>query len=261
MRPQRLASILDLVRRTGHISIAEVCAALGVSPATARRDLDSLAAQKLVQRTYGGASALVNGGHERTPADRTAPPAEAETGLARRLTGLVPAGATVGLNGGTTTTEVARELARADHLTPSDGSVGFTLVTNALNIAYELTNRPHVHVAVSGGSVRARSFELTGPVAVAGLRELVLDVAVLGVDGVHPQFGTTTADAGQAEVGRSLAAAAHRVVVVADRSKHGVTGPHRLLPLEDVDVLVTDAVPDRALGAALTEAGVEVVTA
>jgi len=245
----------------GHVTVAQVREELGTSVATARRDLDALAAQRRVVRTHGGASALASSGYERPLADKAAVHAEAKSAIARATCALVAVGDVVGLNGGTTTTEVARELARADHLTPADGSRGFTLVTNALNIAFEVALRPHATVVVSGGTVRPRSFELSGPAARSSLQELVLDVAVVGVDGVDARFGATTMDAGEAEIGRALAGSARRVVVVADSSKHGASGPQRLLDLDGVDVLVTDVAPDGPLAGALVEAGVRVVVA
>ncbi|WP_298805829.1 DeoR/GlpR family DNA-binding transcription regulator [uncultured Pseudokineococcus sp.] len=261
MRQQRLARILDLLSRDGHVTVAQVREELGTSDATARRDLDALAQQRLVVRTHGGASVLASSGYERPLADKASVHAEAKEAVARAAVGLVAVGDVVGLNGGTTTTEVARELARADHLAPADGSRGFTIVTNALNIAVEVAARPHARVVMSGGTVRPRSLELSGPAARRSLEEVVLDVAVLGVEGVDARFGATTADAGEADIGRTLAGAARRVVVVADASKHGRTGPQRLLDLERVDVLVTDRAPEHPLARALADAGVRVVVA
>ncbi|WP_299038428.1 DeoR/GlpR family DNA-binding transcription regulator [uncultured Pseudokineococcus sp.] len=261
MKQQRLARILDMVAQDGHVTLAQVRAELGTSVATARRDLDALAQQRLVVRTHGGASALASSGYERPLADKAAVHAEAKGAIARATCDLIAVGDVVGVNGGTTTTEVARELARADHLAPADGTRGFTLVTNALNIAFELAVRPHATVVMSGGTVRPRSFELSGPAARTSLQEVVLDVAVLGVDGVDARFGATTADAGEADIGRTLADAARRVVVVADSSKHGRTGPQRLLDLDRVDVLVTERAPGAPLARALAEAGVRLVLA
>ncbi len=260
MRQHRLTQILQMVSESGHVSVAEVSSRLQASPATVRRDLNALAEQKLVLRTHGGAS-VFSSGYELPLQARTTIHAEAKSAIARATSALIGVGDVVGLNGGTTTTEVAWQLARTDHLTPSDGSRGFTLVTNALNIAYELTVRPHVRIVLAGGTVRPRSYELVGPTARSSIGELVLDVAVLGVDGVSPRFGVTTADADEAEVGRALAGAAKRVVVVADASKFSVTGPSRLLELSRVDVLVTDRAPAGELAAALGAAEVRLVVA
>ena len=260
MREPRLHRILTMVSETGHVSVAEVGGRLAVSAATARRDLDELARQKLVIRTHGGASALTSG-YELPLHAKTGINAGAKAAIAAAAGALVRVGEVVGMNGGTTTTQVARALARRDELSPADGRRGFTVVTNALNIAWDMTVRPQARVVVVGGSVRANSFELVGPSARAVLAETVLDVALLGVDGVDARFGVTTADAGEAEVGRAFAAAAKQVVVVADASKFGATGPTRLLGLDGVDVLVTDRPPPGPLAAALAGAGVRLVVA
>ena len=260
MRQHRLTKILDLVTESGHVTVAEVSSRLQASPATVRRDLNALAEQRLVLRTHGGASALTSG-YELPLQAKTTIHAEAKAAIARATSALVGVGDVVGLNGGTTTTEVAWQLARSDHLTPTDGSRGFTLVTSALNIAYELTVRPHVRIVLAGGTVRPRSYELVGPAARRSIGELVLDVAVLGVDGVSARFGATTAEPEEAEVGRALAGAAKTVVVVADASKLDATGASRLLALERLDVLVTDRSPGGELADALAAAGVRVVVA
>ncbi len=90
---------------------------------------------------------------------------------------LVAPGAVIGLNGGTTTSELARALATRATL-----DSGFTIVTNALNIAAELTVRRHVKIVVTGGVARQQSYELIGPLASGVLEQVTLDVAFLGVD-------------------------------------------------------------------------------
>lgn len=55
-RTDRLTAILDLLAESGHVEVEDIVTRLGVSPATARRDLDSLAKQRLLSRTRGGAT-------------------------------------------------------------------------------------------------------------------------------------------------------------------------------------------------------------
>ena len=74
----------------------------------------------------------------------------------------------------------ARALAvRADLNSTGDGAQ-LTVVTNALNIANELLVRSGMKIVVAGGVVRPQSFELVGPLGGALLREVTLDVALLG---------------------------------------------------------------------------------
>ncbi|RZS91628.1 DeoR family transcriptional regulator [Motilibacter rhizosphaerae] len=257
---QRLNQVLELVIQQGNVSIAEICESLGVSTATVRRDLNTLAEQRLVTRTHGGAAAL-GSGYELPLQYKIARQAEAKKAIAAAVAELVSPGDSVGLNGGTTTTEVARVLARADRLAGSGDAPGVTIVTNALNIAYELSVREHVKIVVTGGVPRRQSYELVGPLVGSSLRDFSLELAVLGVDGITARFGATTVHEGEAEASRQLASVAQRVVVAADSSKLGRTTFARICPLDAVDVLVTDVDVETSVAHDLAAAGVEVIVA
>lgn len=257
---QRLNTVLELVSRRGNVTITEVGEALGVSTATVRRDLNLLAEQRLVTRTHGGASAL-GSGYELPLQYKIARQAEAKVAIALAVAELVGPGDSVGLNGGTTTSEVARVLGRSERLRASGGSPGVTIVTNALNIAYELSVRDHVKIVVTGGVPRRQSYELVGSLVGSSLRDFSLDLAVLGVDGLTGKFGATTVHEGEAEASRQIAAVARRVVVAADSTKMNRTTFARICPLDQVDVLVTDRDVPADLAADLATAGVDVVVA
>ncbi|GAA3639185.1 DeoR/GlpR family DNA-binding transcription regulator [Kineosporia mesophila] len=257
---QRLNKVLEFVTERGNVSIAEVADALDVSPATVRRDLNLLAQQRLVTRTHGGASAL-GSGYELPLQYKLVRQAEGKTAIARAVAALVSPGDSVGLNGGTTTSEVARVLGSSERLLARGSTPGITIVTNALNIAYELSVREHVKIVVTGGVPRAQSYELVGPLVAASLREFSLDLAVLGVDGLTGRFGATTIHEGEGEASRQIAAVARRVVVAADSTKLGKTTFARICPLEQIDTLVTDLPLTPELNAAMETAGVEVLVA
>jgi DeoR family transcriptional regulator of aga operon len=257
---QRLNELLELISERGNVSIAEIGDALGISAATARRDLATLADQRLVTRTHGGASAL-GSGYELPLQYKIARQADAKVRIARAAASLVAVSDSVGLNGGTTTSEVARELGRSDRLVRSDGDFGVTIVTNALNIAYELSVRPHVKIVVTGGVSRRQSYELVGPLVSTSLAEMVLDVAILGVDGLSVRFGATTLHEGEADVSQQFGRVAKKVVIVADSTKMERTTFARICPLDLIDVLVTDQPVATELERALTAAGVEIIVA
>ena len=115
------------------------------------------------------------------------------------------------------------------------------MVTNALNIAAELAVRANIELVVCGGSARSESYELVGPLAELTLRNINLDVAVIGVDGVSATAGLTTHHEVEAQTNRCLLRAAAQVVVVADSSKIGRRGFARISELGAVSDLVTDS--------------------
>jgi DeoR family transcriptional regulator, aga operon transcriptional repressor len=176
---------------------------------------------------------------------------------------MVPAGATVGLNGGTTTTEVARALANRAYL--RDGSVGagpvVTVVTNALNIASDLMAFPDVKMVVTGGVARPQSYELIEPLASPLLSEIALDYVILGVDGIDPDRGASAHHEGEAHINRQMVEQAAEVVVVADSSKLGVRAFARICGVGGIGVLVTDAGASTAMVSRFEQRHIRVVIA
>ena len=233
-----------------------------MSPATVRRDLDELASQQLLVRTRGGAVPTSVSYDLPLRYKLTRRPDEKRS-IAATAAELVVPGSVVGLNGGTTTTEVARALALRADLRADPGDTNgnpITIVTNALNIAHELAVRPQVKLVVTGGVVRSQSYELAGPLAMPALERLTLDLAILGVDAVSVADGATTNNETEAAVNELMAQRARTVVVVADASKLGRRAFARICPIDRVDILVTGATGDGQSIADLRAAGVDVMT-
>jgi DeoR family transcriptional regulator of aga operon len=257
-RYARWNALLELLTDSGRITVEDAASRLEVSQATIRRDLDQLSQQQMITRTRGGA--VANGVSYDLPLRyKTAKHSAEKQRIGAAAAALVAPGMVVGLNGGTTTTEVARALAvRPDLATTRDGAQ-LTVVTNALNIANELLVRSRMKIVVTGGVVRPQSFELVGPLAVGILREVTLDMALLGVDAIDVRLGAAAHHEGEAAMNNLMVARARRVVIIADSSKLGQHAFARICPVERVDVLVTDAEATDASIASFQAAGVEVV--
>jgi DeoR family transcriptional regulator of aga operon len=253
MRQQeRLGLILDRLAKNGTVSVLDLTTELNASPASIRRDLRALEEQQLLKRTHGGAVAA-EVIYELPMRYRTGRHQEEKLRIAQAAVGLVTdAVHSVGLGGGTTTTELARAL----------GSLGRSLkvVTNALNIAGDLSVRSAIDLVVTGGSVRPESYELVGPIADRALGGIHLDLVFLGVDGIDATGGISTHDEVEAQTDHCLMHTAARVVVLADSSKVGNRAFTRIAPIEEVAMLVTDAAADRTELDRLRAAGVEVIT-
>jgi DeoR family transcriptional regulator of aga operon len=241
----RLSAILEDLSRNGSVSVADLANPLAVSQATIRRDLQLLEEQRLVSRVHGGA--VARGVLYELPLRyKAARHQEEKRRIAQAAASLVGDGATVGLTGGTTTTEVARALAERASL---------TVVTNALNIASELAVRSNLKLLVPGGVARPESYELVGPIAEASLTTLNLDLAFLGVDGITAETGCTTHHEVEAFTNRALMRRAKRVVVVADSSKLGQVAFARICAVDEVDELITDSDANAEEIASLEAAG------
>jgi DeoR family transcriptional regulator of aga operon len=256
-RHERLSGLLELLGERGRVEVDELADELTVSAATIRRDLDHLAEQQLLTRTRGGA--VVNNVSYDLPlrykSGRRAPE---KSKIGQAAAGLVSAGDVIGLNGGTTTTEVARAVAtRGDLARPSDGPT-LTVVTNALNIANELAVRQHIKLVVTGGVARPQSFELTGPLATKVLNDITLDVLFLGVDAIDADSGAYAHHEGEASINALMVDRAQRVVVVADSSKLGCRAFARICAIPRIHALVTDSDASEAVVAGFRSVGLAV---
>jgi DeoR family transcriptional regulator, aga operon transcriptional repressor len=259
-RYRRWNELLELLAAAGQLQVEDAAKALGVSAATVRRDFDELAGQQMLTRIRGGAVAQgvnydlpLRYKTERHPSEKQR--------IGALAASMVRPGQVAGLNGGTTTTEVARALAIRADLSADGPFPTVTVVTNALNIATELAVRQHIKIVTTGGVARPQSYELTGPLATGVLEQVTLDVAILGVDGIDAVAGATAHHEGEASINRLMGQRASRVIVVADSSKVGRRAFARICTIAEIEVLVTDtgiAAPDAAR---LEDAGVDVLTA
>jgi DeoR family transcriptional regulator, aga operon transcriptional repressor len=253
----RLTGLLELLTERGRLEIDDIAVELGVSAATIRRDFDQLAQQQLLTRTRGGA--VSNSVSYDLPLRyKTSRNADEKQRIGAAAAGLVRRGSIVGLTGGTTSTEVARAITARGSLQITDGEPAVTIVTNAVNIANELTVRPQVKIVMTGGVARPQSYELIGPLAQRTLDDLTLDLAILGVNGIDPDYGASAHNEGEASINASMASRARQVVVVADSSKLGQRAFARVCPIGDIGILITDMkAPDDLVGR-FEKAGVEV---
>ncbi|HEX7298657.1 MAG TPA: DeoR/GlpR family DNA-binding transcription regulator [Solirubrobacteraceae bacterium] len=256
-RYERWNLLLELLARDGQLSVDDAARELAVSTATIRRDFEELARQQMLTRTRGGAVGNTVA-YDLPLRYKTARHASEKERIGRAAAGMVGAGAVVGLNGGTTTTDVARALALRTDLNGSREAGKLTVVTNALNIANELAVRQHVKIVVTGGIPRAQSYELVGPLARLVLEEVSLDVAFIGVDGINTAVGATTHNEEEASVNQLIVQRAAKVVVVADSSKLGRQAFARICGLDELDGLITDRPDDMEEIQRLEEAGVTV---
>ena len=248
-RAERLSELLRVLADTGSLQVGELSARFGVSSATLRRDLAKLEEQRLLTRTHGGARPRGRT-NEVPPPYRESRSRDAKRAIVQAAIRTLPTGPhVIALTGGSTTSELAREL---------PGRADLTVVTNALNIAMDLALHPRLKLVVVGGVARPQSYELVGPWAEHVLASISVGTAFVGVDGIDATAGITTHDENEARTNRAMLGRAQRVVVLADGSKLGRTTLARMGDIQDVHEVITDSSAAPAAVAAIRQAGVRV---
>ncbi|WP_306746606.1 DeoR/GlpR family DNA-binding transcription regulator [Saccharothrix yanglingensis] len=229
--PDRHRVIVGRLRSDTRVSVAELAAATGASEMTIRRDLDLLAAAGVLRRVHGGAVLTSPAGVEPPFTARTATAADAKRAIAAAAVDLVRDGETIVLDSGTTALEVAKLL--------RDRKV--TVMPLSLHAVRELLDAPDVRLLLPGGEPRPGELALVGPLALASLRALRFDVAVLSPCALGLDSGLTAHTLADAEVKQQAMAVSSRTVVLADGSKFDRTALAHVCTVDRPDVLVTDS--------------------
>ncbi|HEY3418390.1 MAG TPA: DeoR/GlpR family DNA-binding transcription regulator [Armatimonadota bacterium] len=232
-KEERWREILDILSREGRIRVADLAAQLSVSEATVRRDLEAMQAQGMLQRTHGGALLQRPTALEISFDESKSRSLREKRAIGRRAADLVGPGESIIIESGTTTLEMARCLAgEARQL---------TVLTNSLAIAKELATNEDIEVLVLGGSLRRQSASLVGNWVSEILRNVRVDKAFLGVNGLSPDFGLSAPNVFTAETRKAMIVASRTRIALADHSKLGVESLYRVAPINVLDILVTDA--------------------
>ena len=164
--------------------------------------------------------------------------------IGRRAAAMVVPGDSIILDSGTTTAYVARHLPDSEDI---------TVVTNDAGVLTELMAKKHVQIVMLGGALRRKNMAFYGAQTVAAMDELLVDKLFLGVDGIDMEGGITTHFENEALLNRLMVKKATEVIAVTDSSKFGRKCLHKIIGVEDLDVLITDRrapdeVIDRARG-------------
>jgi DeoR/GlpR family transcriptional regulator of sugar metabolism len=229
---QRQDYILRRVRDEGAVRVADLVETLGVSDMTIRRDLVHLEQRGLVEKTHGGAASVPGSAlYEPGFAIKSALMRSEKEAIAAAAARMVKPGTAVGLSAGTTTFALALGLVDVP---------GLTVVTNSIPVADVLHRHARAdQTVILTGGVRTPSDALVGPLAVASLRSVHLDIVFMGVHGMYGR-GFTTPNLLEADTNRALIDAGRRLVVLADSSKWGVLGISSIARLDEAETLVTD---------------------
>ncbi len=253
---ERRAKIVELVTQSEQIDVADLARQFRVSDTSIRRDLTVLENQGRLRRVHGGAVATHVAGRDTIVAVKQREHPEAKRAIADAAMNLIHPGNVVLFDSGTTVAQVPARLTA-----PLRAAGAVTAVTHSLLVIEHLASREAGDLIGLGGLFLPDYQAFVGPQTVANLRGFFADVALLGCDGLSAEAGITTPHVLIAEVGAAMAARARRVVALADSSKIGRSGLTTIIPLAEVDVLVTDRDANPVDVARIREAGVEVILA
>ena len=228
-RRDKLANLIETHR---YLPLRDLCERLGISEATARRDLAELAKRNVVKRTHGGALAEFN---ERFPSfnERRALGGAGKRKVAKAAARFIEPGGTYFLDSGTTIFAMA-EFIREAPAAPA------TIVTSNLPVGELLAGVEGLSVFLTAGQILGRQSVLLGETALHSLEFWNFDIAFLSAEAANAD-GVWNSQEAIVEMQRVAMGRSKRVLVCLDDSKIGATAPQSLGGWDRIDTLLTDA--------------------
>jgi len=229
---ERRHEIVLLTEEHGKVSVKQLSEQFDVSTVTIRYDLNDLNKRGLIVRSRGGAVASSRLTKELSIKEKQKDNYRIKKSLAIKVASLISDGDSLIIDSGTTTEEVAHCLSSKKDL---------VVMTNGLNIANELARLANCDVYMTGGKLRHKSMSFHEAHAEERIQNFNFNKVILGVDSIDINTGLSTHFEPEAKLNRVMCNNAEKIIVVTDSSKFGRSALHSILPLNSIDILVTDS--------------------
>lgn len=246
LSPRQL-DIVALAKAEGRVTVDGLAERFTVTPQTIRKDLNELCEQGVLSRFHGGAlprSGVANFAYE---ARRQLAP-DAKRAIGEAAAAIVPEGASLLINIGTTTEQVATALRGRD---------GLMVITNNINVANILQGYKTIEVIVAGGVLRHSDGGIVGEAAVDFIRQFKVDFAIIGASAIDSDGSLLDYDYREVKVAKTIISSARTSILVADAMKFDRTAPVRIGHLSQLDHFVTETAPPPSIRQICTDHGVE----
>lgn len=199
---ERRGAIVAMIRQQGFMSVEALVAHFGVTPQTIRRDINELDNEGLLRRYHGGAglpSSIENVGYP----VRKILHLEQKRRIARAVAATIPDGASLFINIGTTTEEIARALLLHKNL---------RVITNNIHVASLLAHAENSEVIIAGGTVRKSDGGIVGEATLDLVNQFRVDFGIIGISGIDLDGTLLDYDYREVRVAQAIIRNARRVL-------------------------------------------------
>lgn len=231
---ERRKLIFQKLQEEKRVVVGDLSREFGVSEETIRRDLDRLASEGTVVKSYGGAVLNESDKIDMPFNVRKKFNVGGKQRIAALVAGMVDDGDHITLDASTTAVFVAKALRRKQRL---------TVVTNSVEILVELSDVPGWNLISVGGSLKEGYLALVGPRTTENLRRYRVEKAILSCKGIDPVCGMLDGNEDFSQAKYEMLRAARKRILAVDKTKFGRAAFCKIADLSSVDVVVTDEQP------------------
>ncbi len=248
LKTERQAFIVHQVNLHNKVLLTELTTQINVSDDTIRRDLQELAELGKIIKVHGGA--LSPSFHNGNGTSKEVYAYSQKKIIAKKAASLIKDGMFVLTSGGTTIIELARVLPASLHATFISGSIP------ALS---EYIIHPTIDVIAIGDKVSKDSKITVGSDAISRIKELKVDLCILGTSAINLENGVSDNDWEVVQVKRAMIEASKKVVCLTIAEKINSQQPLQVCESKKIGILITELSPDDPLLQPYARAGITVL--
>ncbi|KAB2332778.1 DeoR/GlpR family DNA-binding transcription regulator [Bacillus mesophilum] len=228
---KRQVFILDRIKVNGEVNSKDLAEELNVSLMTINRDLKELAKNGEVELVYGGAIYKKADLSEYPMAIKKEVNAYGKTLIGKYCKSIVSPYSSVFIETGTTTLAVAHEIFDIQNC---------SFYSNSLMVHTTLSKYENISLYSVPGQYRELSQGFLGVQTIDYIRNFQFDIVFVGTEGITLNTGVTLPDEMDAYTKKSLINQTKKLVLVADKTKFGITHLYKMCDIKDFDLIVTD---------------------
>jgi len=231
---ERKSEILATLQREKSVLVSELSQKYSVTEETIRRDLDKLAKEGYVNKTYGGAVLKQKVNEDLPFKVREKTNTSQKQRIAKTVVSMIEDGESIMLDSSSTSLMIAKGLKNYHDL---------TVITNSVEILIELSTNKNVKVISTGGVLRESALSLGGSDARRLLKRFNVDKAILSCKGINMKKGITESNEGEAEMKLTMSGCAKETIWAVDSSKFDKISFVSFSQLKSGDKVVTEEYP------------------
>ena len=242
--------ILDILRNKKFATVSDLSQLLYTSESTVRRDLTELQHDGLIVRTRGGAMFVEDTYLEWPMSFKSQKNTDKKQIIAEKAINLVKDNQTIFLDSSSTCTVFAKYLSEKK---------GLTVLTNGIINASILADGANTKVYCVCGEIYPKRYSITGEDACEYISQFYADISFVSCRGISPKIGVTDFSKGDSNVKKMFNKRSKMTILLADSSKFNVSFFHKTFDINDIDIIVTDSMPDKEFLQYIKQSGCKII--
>lgn len=239
MRAERIDSIIEFIYKNKNVTLDQICDDFNISKSTVRRDLSEILKDTNLKKTYGGITLKNKWGNKKyltSFSERNIENADKKLAISKKAANIVEDNDIIFIDSGTTTFYMVDYLGNVNNL---------TILTNNLEVIFRAVKYKNINLISLSGTLSRETLSFVGATSISTIKNFNISKAFMATTGFSIMNGVTNSSPLESDIKRTVISKSNKIILLADSSKFNSVSLMTYCNLEDIDILITDKMPDK----------------